>query len=67
MLQFSYKDDADGESGKPPVPKPTMLYGYSLVDGFMRWMVKHSCLSDLEDFGSYMLTGCARVRMRTHA
>lgn len=23
-----YKDDGDGESGKPPVPKPMMLYGY---------------------------------------
>ena len=47
VLQFSYKHDGNGESGKLPVPKPMILYGYALVGGFVKPMIFY--LSDLED------------------
>ena len=61
VLQFSYKDDGHGESGKLPVPKPMILYGYALVGGFVKSTETQFYLSDLEDFGNYLLNGCTRM------
>ena len=61
VLQSSYKDDGHGDSGKPPVPKPMILYGYALVGSFVKSTVAQFYLSDLEDFGNYLLNGCARM------